>query len=120
MNMLGGVTSAWVSAMNPANAWMTIWGQIAMGAATTAMVLATGIMQIQKIKQQQMNGGSSGGGSTPNASAVSSVIAPVQYTQDVQGAEIEGAIRDNKVYVVESDITNTQNKVSVTENEAVY
>ena len=119
MNMLGGVTSAWVSAMNPANAWMTIWGQIAMGAATTAMVLATGIMQIQKIKQQQMNG-AGGSTSTPNAGAVSSVIAPVQYTQDVQGASIEGAIKDTKVYVTESDITNTQNKVSVTENEARF
>jgi hypothetical protein len=121
MNMLGGVTSAWISALNPANAWMTIWGQIAMGAATTAMVLATGIMQIQKIKQQQFEGGgSTGGGGAANAGAVASVIAPVQYTQDVQGASIEGAIKDNKVYVVESDITDTQEKVSVAESEATY
>ena len=119
MNMLGGVISAWTSAMNPANAWMTIWGQIAMGAAMSAMILTTGIMQIQKIKQQQFNGGGSSGGN-PSGSAMGTVVAPVQYTQDVQGAEIEGAIKDNRVYVVESDITNTQNKVDVAESEARY
>ena len=76
MNMLGGVISAWVSAMNPANAWMTIWGQIAMGAASTAMILATGIMQIQKIKQQQF-GGSGSSSASPSGSAMGSVVAPV-------------------------------------------
>lgn len=119
MNMLGGVISAWTSAMNPANAWMTIFGQLAMGAASTAMILTTGLMQIQKIKQQQFNGGG-GASASPSGSAISSINAPVQYTQDVQGASIEGAIKDSKVYVVESDITNTQNKVNVTENEARY
>lgn len=119
MNMLGGVISAWTSAMNPANAWMTIWGQLAMGAASTAMILATGIMQIQKIKQLQFD---AGGGSTSNPSggSMGNLLAPVQYTQDIQGAEIEGAIKDSKVYVVESDITDAQNRVDVTENEAKY
>lgn len=119
MNMLGGVISAWTSAMNPANAWMTIWGQLAMGAASTAMILATGIMQIQKIKQQQFNGGGSAG-ATPSGGAMANIVAPVQYTQDVQGAEIEGAIKDSKVYVVESDITDAQDKVEVAESEARY
>ena len=63
MNMLGGIISAWTSAMNPANAWMTVWGQIAMGAAMSAMILTTGLLQIQKIKQQQFNGGSTAGAS---------------------------------------------------------
>lgn len=120
MNMLGGIASAWASAMNPANAWMTVWGQIGMGAAMSAMMLATGIMQIQKIQNTQFGGNGSGSNSTPNTGAVNSVIAPVQYTQDVQGAAIEGAIKDTKVYVTETDITNAQNKVEVTENEARY
>lgn len=117
MNMLGGLVSAWVSAMNPANAWMTVWGQIAMGAAMSAMILTTGLMQIQKIKQQQFNGGGSTGASS---SAGGTLVAPVQYTQDVQGASIEGAIQDQRVWVAESDITDTQNKVDVAENEARY
>ena len=116
MSMLAGIASAWASSMQlmfPAN--------VIIGSALSAMMLGTGIAQIAKIKKQQFNGGgSSEGGGSPNAGVVSQVIAPVQYTQDVQGASIEGAIRDSKVYVTETDITDTQNKVSVTENEAIY
>lgn len=121
MNMLGGIASAWVSAMNPANAWMTIWGQIALGASTSAMILGTGIAQIAKIKNTQFGGGSTSGSSaSPNAGAVNSVIAPVQYTSDVQGASIEGAIKDTRVYVTEQDISSTQKKVDVAESEARF
>lgn len=118
MDMLGGLVSAWVSAMNPANAWMTIWGQLAMGAASSAAILTTGLLNIDKIKKQTFGGGSTGGAT--NAASIGTLIAPVQYTQDVQGASIEGAIKDTKVYVTETDISNTQNKVKVTENEAFY
>lgn len=117
MSMLAGIASAWASSMQlmfPAN--------VIIGSALSAMMLGTGIAQIAKIKKQQFNGGGSTSsvGATPNTSAINSVIAPVQYTQDVQGSSIEGAIKDSKVYVTETDITNTQNKVSVAENEAIY
>ena len=117
MSMLAGIASAWASSMQlmfPAN--------VIIGSALSAMMLGTGIAQIDKIKKQQFNGGgsTSSSGATPNTSAINSVIAPVQYTQDVQGSSIEGAIKDSKVYVTETDITNTQNKVSVAENEAIY
>lgn len=126
MNMLGGITAAWVSALNPANAWMTIWGQIGMGAATTAMLLATGLMQIQKIKEQQFDGGgggassSSGLGGGMGSGTLGTLVAPVQYTQDVQGADIENALADQRVYVLESDISGTQRRVNVAEGEARY
>ena len=95
---------------------------IALAAVQASLIGAMGAMQIAKIKQTQFNGGggSTSVGAIPNTSAINSVIAPVQYTQDVQGASIEGAIKDSKVYVTETDISNTQNKVSVTENEARY
>lgn len=117
MSMLAGIASAWASSMKLG----PIAGPI-MGSILSAFMLATGIMQINKIKATQFNGNGSvsSAGATPNTSAVNSVIAPVQYTQDVQGASIEGAIKDSKVYVTETDITNTQNKVSVTENEARF
>ena len=94
----------------------------AMGAAMATMVGTLGAVNIAKIAQQKFGGGSttSSSLSTPNTGAINSVIAPVQYTQDVQGASIEGAIKSSKVWVTETDITNTQNKVSVTENEAKY
>lgn len=117
MSMLSGIASAWASSMQlmfPTN--------VIIGSALSAMMLGTGIAQINKIKQTQFNGNGSttSAGAIPNTSAVNSVIAPVQYTQDVQGASIEGAIKDTRVYVTETDISNTQNKVSVTENEARY
>lgn len=115
MSMLAGIASAWASSMQlmfPAN--------VITGSALSAMMLATGIMQIQKIKNTKFEGGSTSTGTSPNTSAISSVIAPVQYTQDVQGSSIEGAIKDSKVYVTETDISDTQKKVSVTENEAKF
>ena len=117
MSMLAGIASAWASSMQLG----AIVGPI-MGSILSAFMLATGTMQINKIKATQFNGGGSASGSSasPNTSAVNSVIAPVQYTQDVQGANIEGAIKDTKVYVTENDISNTQKKVSVTENEARF
>lgn len=123
ISMLAGIGGAIASAFMPVNAGMTIWGQIAMAATTSASVLAAGISQLVQIKNANQNsslGGASGIASTPNTNAVSSIIAPVQYTQDVQGANIEGAIRDSKVYVTETDITDTQNRVKVTETEARY
>lgn len=117
MSMLAGIASAWASSMQllfPAN--------LIIGGLLSAMMLGTGIAQIQKIKNTKFGGSvnASGSSASPNASAVASIQAPVQYTQDVQGASIEGAIKDTKVYVTESDITSTQNKVDVAESEARY
>lgn len=116
MSMLSGIASAWASSMQLG----PIAGPI-MGSILSAFMLATGIMQINKIKKQKFEGnGSASAGGTPSSGAITNIQAPVQYTQDVQGASIEGAIKDSKVYVTETDITNTQNRVSVTESEARY
>ncbi len=117
MSMLAGIASAWASSMQlmfPAN--------VIIGAVLSAMMLGTGIAQIAKIKNTQFggSGSTSGSSASPNAGAVNSVIAPVQYTSDVQGASIEGAIKDTRVYVTEQDISNTQKKVSVAESEARF
>ena len=119
MSMLAGIASAWASSMElmfPAN--------IIVGGLLSGLMLGTGIAQIQKIQNTKFDSkGSTGGanaGASPNAGAVASVIAPVQYTQDVQGASIEGAIKDSRVYVTETDISNTQKKVEVAESEARY
>lgn len=119
VNMLAGIASSWASSMQlpfPAN--------IIVGSLMSTLMTSTGVMQLTKISKTKFGdkSGASGASSSasPNTSAVNSVIAPVQYTQDVQGASIEGAIQDSRVYVVESDITNTQDRVSVTESEARY
>lgn len=116
MSMLAGIASAWASSMQLG----PIAGPI-MGSILSAFMLATGIMQINKIKSTQFNGGSTSGSSaTPNTSAIASIQAPVQYTQDVQGSSIEGAIKDTRVVVTEGDISSTQKKVHVAESEARF
>ena len=117
MSMFAGIASAWASSMQLG----PILGPI-IGASLSAMMLGTGLSQIAKIKKTQFGGGgnASGSSATPNAGAVNSVIAPVQYTQDVQGANIEDAIKDTRVYVTEQDISSTQKKVDVAETEARF
>ena len=119
MNMLSGIMNAWTSAMSPSNAWMTVAGQIAMGTAMSGMIAGIGAAQIEKIKNATMS--SANPNTNINAKSVNSmIIPPVQFSSAVQGASTEGAIKDTKVYVTESDIVNTINKVNVQESENTY
>lgn len=117
VSMLAGIASAWSSSMQlpfPAN--------VIVGGVLSAMMLGVGIANINKIKQQKFGGSSnsSSQSASVNTAAISSINTPVQYTQDVQGASIEESVKDSRVYVVESDITNTQNKVKTTETESRF
>lgn len=93
----------------------------AMGAAMATMVGAMGAANIAKIAETQFTDKQSSKSSlTPSSSAMTSMVAPVQYTSEVQGASTEGQVADSRVYVLESDITNTQRKVSTAESEATF
>ena len=128
MSMLSGIVDAWTSAMNPANAWMTMAGQIAVGTAMSAMIAATGALQINKIKQQKFGGNSeadSAGGingavAVPSLTALQSIDSGVDTTSIIQGASEEGNVNNTKVYVTETDISGTVNKVNVTQAEATF
>jgi hypothetical protein len=114
MNMLAGIMAAWTSSMAlPAPASFIV------GAVQTAATAALGGVQIAKIKSQTLNSATASGAINPTA-INSMVIPPVQYSSAVQGASTEGAIKDTKVYVTESDIASTMNKVSVQESENTY
>lgn len=122
INGLMGILNAWVSAMSPTNAWMTLPGQIALGASQSALMATLMGIQIDAIKKQTLGSMTSLGSSAPAASALSAVTAaPVR--QDVNTASINKLLnqkKDTRVYVLESDITNTQNKVNVQEKENVF
>ena len=123
MNMLGGLISTWASAMNPANAFMTIWGQIAMGAAQSAAILGLGIANIQKIKQSTLGGGSTAGStslSAPSlnvASAADIANSSLNTREIISDSEAQSNIEATKVYVTESDIASTTKKVQTVESE---
>ena len=128
MSMLSGIVDAWTSAMNPANAWMTMAGQIAVGTAMSAMIATTGALQINKIKQQKFGGNSeadAAGGingtvAVPSLTALQSIDSGVDTTSIIQGASEEGNVNNTKVYVTETDISGTVNKVNVTQAEATF
>lgn len=95
-----------------------------IGAVQAAAVTAAGIAQIAKIKNTQLNGGGGSTVSTMTASAVQT--EPEQYTpqmyQNPTGESEITRLADNikaqKVYVVESEISEAQrrSKVRVTES----
>ena len=119
ISMLQGVATAVSGAYSTKSG---PWDFVLM-AIQAASILASGIMQINKIKKMTFeNSGSAAGGGAASVSsgAVSSIVAPVQYTQDIQGASIEESIKNTKVYVTEHDISEKQRRVSVEENENRY
>ena len=118
IQMIQGITTALAGAFTTKSGpWDLILGILQAGS-----IFASGMIQINKIKKMQFNSSSSsvGGSASVSSGAVSSIVAPVQYTQDIQGASIEESIKNTRVYVTESDITNTQRRVAVAEDENRY
>lgn len=115
---ISGAIAAFMSCQSlpwPANA--------IVGAVQAAAVTAAGVAQIAKIKNTQLGGGGSSAGS-PTAAPVQTAPEEYvpQYTQNATGeseiTRLADSIHNQKVYVVESDITEAQNrsKVRVTES----
>ena len=84
-----------------------------LAAATAATVFATGMIQLNNLKNEKLAGSSQSSASTGNFGAYDTL----SY---VQNSEILGNIQDSRVYVVESDITSTQNRVQVAETQATF
>lgn len=119
MSMLSGLTSI------IAGTYTTHTGpwDIALAAIQAAAVLASGIININNIKKQTFDGGGDISGASANItqSSVNQMITPpTQYVNDIQGAELLGQIRDTRVYVSETDISNVSKKVNVQESENFY
>lgn len=95
-------------------------GPILAPIAAAAAVVA-GIANVKAIQNEQLP---SSGSSTSNAgtSAPSALnTAPVEYTRNLLGdKETDQLNNPIKCYVVESDITNAQTKVAVTESNASF
>lgn len=98
---------------------------MALGITNATAVGVAGAVQIAKIAKTKFGDKNTSGignmsAATPSVGAIGAINAPVQFTQDVQGASIQDSIADSRVYVVESDITNTQERVEVAESEARF
>ena len=129
MGAIGAYTGA---ASNPGLNAIPVVGPAlaqAMGITNAAIVAAGGAAQIAEISKRKFGDKStnvnskikSGSASNISSSAIgATIMQPTQYTQAVQGAQIEDKIGDTKVYVTETDISNTMKKVSVQETENRY
>ena len=116
INTAAGITAVFFSSVDPITAAIRI-----------AFVAATGAAQIAKIASQKFepkSGGTSpaGGGPGPGPTLPSGATQPtVQTGQFSNFSDFKpGELQEQRVYVVESDITGVQRKVRVIENRSRY
>ena len=92
---------------------------IALAAAQAAAIAASGAASIAKISAVKPNGtASSIDVPSINVGAVAS--SSPEFAPTMTGYQTQTAITDQRVYVLEHDITETQNKVAVAEARATY
>lgn len=100
----------------------------AMGVTNAALIAAGGAVEIANISKTKFGDknisssiGGGGASASPNTAAVSStLVAPAQYSEAVQGAKLEEKVGDTRVYVTEGDIRSTTKKVFIAESESRY
>ena len=121
INTLTGALQAQLSVWAPGSGIHSVWAKIAMSAALGIQTLATGYAQVQKIRNTTFGGGGGSGAAQPTiiTGAATPLLNEAQDLNELDAMYVTGRQpQDQKVYVLESDITNAQNnrKVRVTES----
>jgi len=115
IQMLAGIATALAGAFTTKSGpW-----DIALAAVQAASIAAAGIASITKISQVKPDG-SGASISVPSVDMGAVVGSAPDFVQSVDGAMTQTAIADQRVYVLEHDITETQQKVQVAQNRATY
>lgn len=122
ISTIQGAISAFMSAQSlpqPAGA--------ILGGILSASALAMGYANVEKIRATTYEGGGSGASVSTNVGATvtptlnTQEALPIEYTRNIQtDTEIAEINKAQRVYVLESDITDAQRKVSVTESNATF
>ena len=115
IQMLAGIASALAMTYTTHTGWWD-W---AIGISQAASIAAAGIASITKISQVKPDGSGSSI-SVPSVDMGAVVGSAPDFVQSVDGAMTQTAITDQRVYVLEHDITETQQKVQVAQNRATY
>lgn len=95
----------------------------ALGAAYMAMAITAGMAQVATIAKTNADGTGNPSGISASATPVNAanLINNYQYTRQLTTEqEDEDLQRSQRVYVLESDITDTQRKVNVSEYESTF
>lgn len=100
------------------------WMAPVQGAINAAAALAAGYAQVQKIMAVDTSGNASSGGGMATALAMPNIEglnSPIDYTRQVTTqTEQEEMNRDNRVYILESDIQESNTRVRVREEETTF
>lgn len=111
------------------NQWKDMPGPMAamapiQGAINATVALVSGYAQVQKIQSVDTSGSSTSTGATATAVAIpniSGLSTPYEYTREVTTeTEREEMNRDQRVYILESDIQDSNRRVQVRENETTF
>ncbi len=97
----------------------TGWWDWAMGIAQAASIAAAGVASISKISAVKSDG-SGASLDVPSINVGSVAASTPEFAPTMTGYQTQGAITDQRVYVLEHDITETQTKVAVAEARATY
>lgn len=87
---------------------------VILGAAIAASVLATGIIQLNNLRNERLSG------SAPSASVNTGSFSTYDTLAYQTNADILETVGDSRVYVVESDIRDTQRRVQVVESNSTF
>ena len=109
MSTITGTLAAWMSGIEAAPApW-----NLGIAAAMSGIALAQGIIALDQLHKKKIGGLSAGASNAPSTSAYQTVAYET-------GAELQGEIQDQRVYVTETDISETVNRVNVMEGESTF
>ena len=116
INTIAGAVGTFQGIMKDTDGWGLPYATV-----MTALVTAAGMANVKEIIDTKIPGGDGSGSAAStapsiNASSVASLTDSTQAVNTVIGDETIQAMSDQRVYVVESDITSTQKKVEVAEN----
>ena len=116
ISTLSGAVQAFAGAMQLG----PIAGPI-VGGINAAAMIAMGVANTKQIKNTDFTGGvNTGGANIPQASTYQNDL-PFSYTRNVTGAkEYEELNRETRVWIAESDLEASRNRVQIRENESTF
>lgn len=119
MNMLQGITSALSGVFTTHTG---VW-DMAMAAAQAASIAAAGTANIMKISNTDLTGSVTSGAQaavTPNSNIYGTDL-PMSYVRNVTGqSEVDALNQDTRVYILESDIQESNRRVKVRQSESSF
>lgn len=107
-----------------ADAGPMAWMAPVQAAINAALAITAGMAEVQKIQSVDTSGNATASGGSATALAMPNIeglSSPVDYTRQVTTeTEQEEMNRNNRVYILESDIQESGNRVKVREEETTF